>query len=86
MRLRKKTELRKIIKERVGTVGEYDIVLIDRYGEWSIHSTGTACPNEMKVCIRTFLSYIDTGVTIDKSITEAFLDIELEMKHFFRES
>ncbi len=78
-----KTRLRKEIKRRAGTVGELDNIWFDKDGDWTICSAGTICPNEMKVSVRRVISYRQYGYTLDKAITEAFLDIQIDLEKYF---
>ena len=73
-RLKNKTELRAEIKERVGNTGWLDNIWVDTYGNWSIHSTGTICPDEEKYTFGLFAR--DYGESLDKAISKGFTEME----------
>jgi len=77
MKINSKTQLRREILSRVGNTGWLDNIWFDSYGNWSIHSAGTICPNELKITFGFFSQeYGETVKELNRSITIGFLEIE----------
>jgi len=72
--LKRRTVLRDEIKSRDGSTGWLDAIWIDQHGNWSIHSTGTICPGEIKVPFTSFSPYY--GESFDAAISRIFREID----------
>jgi len=82
MKLQSKTALREEIKDRAGNLGWLDNIWIDEYGNWSIHSTGTICPDEIKVSFGEIAEQC-YGESLNSAITRGFKSVEKKLDKRF---
>ena len=80
MKINRKTELRKLIKDAVGNTMSLNNVWFYNDGSWVVCGSGTFIEGSvLKYRIDDFQDYIEPGETWDKNITMYFREIE---KHF----